>query len=828
MSNSLYTAQKISEIVSGKLLSTLKNTSLITQLLIDSRKLLNPSETLFFALVTDRNNGHNYINKKKKKGVKNFVISQPPKEDILNKEVNFILTDNTLTALQRLTTYHSSCFNIPKIAITGSNGKTIVKEWLYQTLKDDYNIVRSPKSFNSQIGVPLSVWQISEQHDLGIFEAGISNSGEMDKLEKIIQPTLGVFTHLGQAHAENFNTLPEKITEKLHLFYNVKHLIYCKDYQELHQQINNTPQLNNVQKICWSKKGNANLLISRIETSLHDTTIQGIYKNDFLAITIPFTDWASVENAITCWLVLLHLNLSNNSIQEQMAQLSPVAMRLELKEGINSCSIINDTYNSDLDSLAIAIDFLMQQNQYQKKTLILSDILQSSKDLSALYKQVAEIIHSKSITRLIAVGKGISEHRQYFAPNTIFFDNTDELIKNLSQFSFNSETILIKGARAFNFERISKILQQKAHETVFEINLSALTHNLNYYRGLLKPQTRLMAMVKAFSYGSGSFERANVLQFNNADYLAVAYADEGVELRRAGIKIPIMVMNPEQPSIETMLEYNLEPDVYSFRILNQIAECLNLLGNKKNINIHLEIDTGMHRLGFLPSEVNELIVRLKNKKEIKIKSIFSHLVGSEEHSLDYFTYKQAKEFEQTANEISSHFDYPIIKHIANSSAITRFPDLQFDMVRLGIGLYGVSSFDFEQQKLQNVGTLRSVISQIRAIKSGDTVGYNRRGVIQNDAKIATIPIGYADGLARRLGNGKGKFYVNGQLAPIVGSVCMDMVMIDVTNINCHEGDEVIIIGEKNPITNIAQQAETIPYEILTSISRRVKRIYFQE
>jgi alanine racemase len=747
----------------------------------------------------------------------------------LTFNANFIKVNNTLEALQRLGAYHSSRFNIEKIGITGSNGKTIVKEWLYQLLKDKYSIIRSPKSFNSQIGVPLSVWQINEEHQLGIFEAGISAPNEMENLAKIIKPTLGVITHIGQAHDENFTNRIQKISEKLKLFYSCKTLFYCKDFLDLQQQIFNTPELKQVEKVCWSTKSNANLLITRTEIHLFETTIQGIYQNDFLSITIPFTDAASIENAITCWLVLLHLKLPHSYIQEQMLQLSPVAMRLELKEGINNCSIINDSYNSDLDSLAIAIDFLLQQNQHQKKTLIISDLLQSAKDQTKLYKQVAEIIQLKSINRLIGVGKSIKEHQQFFRGiNAVFFDNTEELIKNLNQFNFNNETILIKGARLFGFERISKILQQKAHETVLEINLSALIYNLNYYRSLLKPGTKVMAMVKAFSYGSGSFEIANALQFNKIDYLAVAYADEGIELRKAGIRIPIMVMNAEQASIPGIIEYNLEPDVYSFRILNQLIEYLQITNDNRTINVHLEIDTGMHRLGFKAEDVNQLIVRLKNQRSIRIQSIFSHLVGSEDHTLDTFTRKQIKEFEQIANSIAQHFNYPIVKHIANSAAIARFPEAHFDMVRLGIGLYGISNYDFEKSRLQTVATLRTIISQIHFVKAGDTVGYNKKGILTKDSKIATIPIGYADGLSRRLSNGKGAFYVNGFMAPVVGNVCMDMTMIDVSNIPCNEGDEVIIFGEKNPITAIAQQAETIPYEILTGISRRVKRVYYQE
>lgn len=823
-----YEAEIVCEIVGGKMIQHSGTAYLIKQLLIDSRKLLNPAETIFFALVTERNDGHRYIGNLYQQGVRNFIISDKTFKPEEYFGANFILVEDTLKALQELASCHRLNFKIPVIGITGSNGKTIVKEWLFQLLKDKFNIVRSPKSFNSQIGVPLSVWQLNSDHQLAIFEAGISCPGEMQRLEAIIKPEIGLITNIGDAHSENFKDLTEKIDEKLKLFSSAKKLIYCRDYETLHQRIKDNQQLNDVEKICWSKKGNANLLISRVEQGEHDTLIQGIYKNDFLKITIPFIDTASIENAISCWLLMLELQLSNDFIAEQMAHLSPVAMRLELKEGISNCSIINDSYNSDLGSLAIAIDFLKQQNQHQKKTLILSDILQSNKDDVAIYKQVSHILKSKGINRLIGVGSFISKNQNLFEGEKYFFESTEELLKNMARFNFNNETILLKGARAFGFERISKLLQQKAHETILEINLTALINNLNYYKSLLQPQTKLMAMVKAFSYGSGSFEIANVLQFNNVDYLAVAYTDEGVELRKAGITVPIMVMNPEPQSFEAMLAYNLEPDVYSFRVLNQLCECLDLMGENKTLSIHIELDTGMHRLGFERNDINELIVRLKNKKNIIVKSVFSHFVGSEEHALDFYTHKQIKEFNELSGDIISHYSYPVLRHICNSSAISRFQEAQFDMVRLGIGLYGISSYDYEQNKLQQVGTLRSIISQIRNIKGNDTVGYNRKGVVKNDSRIATIPIGYADGLSRRLSNGKGKFYVNGHFAPIVGNVCMDMVMIDVTNIPCDEGEEVIIFGEKNPIANIAEAADTIPYEILTSISRRVKRIYYQE
>lgn len=825
-----YTISSISSIINGEIVGKNNQTFTIKNLIIDSRKLSNPETSLFFAIVGERHNGHTYIKELFEKGNRNFVVSVLPDSISLFPDTNFILVKDTLLALQQLCAYHRRLFKIPVIGITGSNGKTIVKEWLFQLMREDKNIVRSPKSFNSQVGVPLSVWQINEDHDLGIFEAGISKPNEMRLLENIIQPTIGIITNIGQAHDENFENQKQKTDEKLKLFLNSEVLIYCKDYLVLQDEISNNKTLRDIKAFTWSKKLRADLLIGRITKSDSESEIQAVYKNHFISISIPFTDEASIENAIHCWALLLYLGYENNVISRRMPFLSPVAMRLELKEGINNCSIINDSYNSDLGSLAIALDFLNQQKQHPKKTLILSDILQSGQTNESLYKEVAELIHKKGVTRLIGIGEAVSSQANQCDCEKSFYKSTADFIKQYNNSFFRDETILLKGARVFGFEAISKIIQQKAHETVLEINLNSIVHNLNYFRSKIKAETKIMAMVKAFSYGSGSFEIANILQFHRVDYLAVAYADEGIELRKAGITMPIMVMNPEEQSYDAMIQYNLEPEIYSFRVLGLFEESLKRSehNNAQLVPIHIKLDTGMHRLGFDEQDVNELIVRLKNNKHLIIKSIFSHLAASDEAEHDNFTWTQIKKFNAMSDNIKSHFTYPVIKHILNSAGVSRFPDAQFEMVRIGIGLYGIGADAVEQKQLQNVSTLKTSISQIRNIPAGETIGYSRKGVATKDMQIAVVPIGYADGLSRKLSNGKGKMIIKGQAAPIIGNVCMDMCMIDITNIKANESDEVVVFGDAYSITEVAKDVGTIPYEILTNVSRRVKRVYYQE
>ena len=785
--------------------------------------------SLFFAIKGDRRDGHEFIAGLYEAGVKNFVVNAAFNTSPF-PNANFLVVKEPLDALQLIAAHHRMQFAFPVLAITGSNGKTIVKEWLYQLLREDFHIVRSPKSYNSQIGVPLSVWEMRENNNLAIFEAGISEPSEMHKLEAIIRPDTGIFTNIGSAHDENFDNIAQKTTEKLRLFAHCKNLIYCKDYLVINEQIAKADFLpENIRYFTWSRRLKSDLQIGRVNKDNGETEIQGIFNNRFIDIRIPFTDDASIENAIHCWAYMLFAGIAPEVISERMMLLSPVAMRLEMKGGINNCSIINDSYNSDFGSLTIALDFLNQQKQHPKRTLILSDILQSGKDEKNLYKDVAELLQKKNISRLVGIGPAIGRQKDLFTGETHFYASTDDFLRDYHTGFFNNETILLKGARPFGFERIGKVLQQKAHETVLEINLNAVVHNLNYYRSRLKPETKLMVMVKAFSYGSGSFEMANVLQFHHAEYLAVAYADEGVELRKTGITLPIMVMNPEEQSFDSMIDFRLEPEIYNFRILQLFSEVAKRkLTPGDAFPVHLKLDTGMKRLGFDQDDINELVVRMRNHKHLKIASVFSHLAASDEAHHDGFTKQQVELFTKMANEIVRHFQYPVLRHILNSAGVIRFPEWQFDMVRLGIGLHGIAATIHEQKQLQFVSTLKTTISQIKTVKAGETIGYSRRGKLTRDSVIATVAIGYADGLNRKLGNGVGKMMVNGKYCPIVGSVCMDMTMLDITDVEAREGDEVIVFGSDYTIIDMARDLGTIPYEVLTSVSQRVKRIYFHE
>ena len=828
---SFFTISEINKIINGRVLFCKEENTYIKDILIDSRKLISPENCLFFAIPGKRNDGHNYLDRLYYKGIRNFIVSNPELNYSIYENANVLIVDDTLLALQNICTSHRKMFNIPVIGITGSNGKTIVKEWLFQLMSNDWKIIRSPKSYNSQVGVPLSVWQMNSKNDLAIFEAGISEQDEMDNLQKIIKPTIGIFTNIGQAHNENFIETTQKVGEKLKLFTKVDTLIYCPDHSEIQEVIIKSEILKSISSFTWSHKTDADLkIISVTKKTDNFTTIEGVFKENEISIKIPFTDDASIENSIHCWATLLLFNYKNDLIAERMLKLNPIAMRLELKEGIYNCSIINDSYNSDVNSLKIALDFLDQQNQHRKKTLILSDILQSGRNEIDLYSEIADLLEKKGIERFIGVGPAISRQANKFKIEKYFYENTDDFLKRFSFSSFNNECILLKGARVFEFEQISKALQQKTHETILEINLNALVHNLNYFRSKLKPSTKIMAMVKAFSYGSGSYEIANVLQFHNIDYLTVAYADEGVELRKAGITTPIMVMSPEVQSFDTIIKHSLEPEIYSFRILNLLEKAINksIIPKNKPIKIHIKLDTGMHRLGFEKKDMGVLLERLKVNSHIYVQSVFSHLAGSENTKHDNFTNEQIKSFVEMSDIIKKSIDHHVLLHILNSAGISRFPESQFDMVRLGIGLYGVGANKSEQKRLQNVSTLKSNITQIKTIKANNTIGYNREYTAKKDMTIGIVPIGYADGLNRKLGNSKGKLLVKGKFAPIIGNICMDMCMIDITEIKVKEGEEVIVFGEDFSITDFAKTLETIPYEVLTGISRRVKRIYFME
>jgi alanine racemase len=823
----MYNSKEIANIINGKLISEDIESQDIIDILIDSRRLINPNNCLFIALVSKKNDGHNYIQELYDKGVRNFIISDP--SSVL-PGTNCILTDDTLIALQKLTAAHRKKFKIPIIGITGSNGKTIIKEWLFQLMSPDKKISRSPKSYNSQVGVPLSVWQLKPDCEMGIFEAGISEPDEMGKLQPIINPTIGIFTNIGAAHSENFINTTQKVGEKLKLFTKVDTLIYNPDYADIQETIIRSQILESIKAFTWSRKQEANLKITKTEKSEENTLITGLFNKNELTITIPFTDEASIENAIHCWAAMLYLGYNNPIIENRMKNLQPIAMRLEMKEGINHCSIINDSYNSDINSLNIAIDFLNQQNQHKRKTIILSDILQSGQDEEELYSEIASLIQKKGIHKIIGIGKAIGKQKEKFKLESEFFPDTDTFLRSYSFAGFQNESILLKGARIFEFEQISHALQQKAHETVLEINLNALVNNLNYFRKKLHPETKIMAMVKAFSYGSGSFEIANILQYHHIDYLAVAYADEGVELRKAGITAPIMVMNPDEQSYDAIIKHNLEPEVYNFRSLDLLEEAtrVNIIPENKPVKVHIKLDTGMHRLGFLPGEIDQLIERLLAFSSIYVQSVFSHLASSENPADDDFTSYQIEQFQTMAARIQEKSDHHIMLHILNSAGISRFPEAQLDMVRLGISLYGVASSTSDIHKLENVSTLRSTISQIKTVYAGESIGYNRATIADKDITIGIIPVGYADGLNRKLSNGIGKIYIQNNAVPIVGNVCMDMCMVDISGMDVKEGDDVIIFGKEHPISELANALDTIPYEVLTNISRRVKRVYYHE
>jgi alanine racemase len=801
----------------------------INHLLIDSRNITVANTSLFFAIVTKNNNGHLYISELHNKGVRNFVVSEMPENIEKYEGSNFLDVKNTLDALQAIAIHHRKQFDIPVIGITGSNGKTIVKEWIFQLLSADKNIVRSPKSFNSQIGVPLSVWQMQPEHELAIIEAGISEPEEMKKLQNIIQPTIGIFTNIGSAHEKNFINNVQKTGEKLNLFTKTDVLIYCADSYEIQDRIIQSEILKQNKFFKWGCKNTADLVIKKQLKNSRNTTITGLFNSLEVSITIPFTDNASIENAIHCWALMLWLGYSNDIIASRMRLLTPVAMRLELKAGINNCSIINDSYSSDLNSLSIALDFMNQQNQHKNKTVILSDILQSALDDNELYGNVSKLLNLKGVTRIIGIGPSISDHDVLFSQKKSFYKSTDDFLNNVQLKAFNNETILIKGARVFEFEQISRLLQQKTHETVLEINLNALIQNLDYFKSKLKKGTKIMTMVKALSYGSGGFEIANVLQYHNIDYLAVAYADEGIELRKAGITRPIMVMNPEEESFDLINKYDLEPEIYSFRTLKLLIDSLNNAGKERTKqSIHIKIDTGMHRLGFAPGEINTLLSILKENDRITVKSVFTHLAVSENPEHDDFTLSQIKLLKEVCERLKKELPEPFLIHVLNSAGISRFKEAHLDMIRLGIGLYGISFYEEEQQNLQNVSTLKTIISQIKTINKGETVNYGRVWIADKKTTIAILPVGYADGLSRRLSDMGGYVYILGKKAMLIGSICMDMCTVDITDIDAKEGDTAFVFNDAISIKNLAKILHTIPYEILTSVSGRVKRVYYYE
>ena len=821
-----YSTEQIAALIGAQCTGTAEGT--VKWLLTDSRSLSFPEETLFFALVTKRGDGHRYIPDLYRRGVRRFVVSALPSQEQLQQmpEACFLQVKDTLAALQLLGEKHRAEYSIPVVGITGSNGKTVVKEWLAQLLSPDRHVTRSPRSYNSQIGVPLSVWQIDEHTDVALIEAGISRLNEMKRLKPIINPTIGVLTNIGGAHQEHFNSLQEKCMEKLTLFRDCDIIIYNGDDEEVCESVDRT--LQSAREIAWSRRdADKPLFISSVKKGEAGTTIYYCYLGFQGSYTIPFTDDASIENSLHCLAVCLYLRLRPEQIAQRMARLEPVAMRLEVKEAKHGSTLINDSYNSDIASLDIALDFMARrpESEGRSRVLILSDLMQTGQDSRSLYRKVAERIESRGIDHIIGIGPGLSASASRFHIKKSFYATTEDLLQSAELDTLRHSLILVKGSRSFGFDRIAERLALKVHETTLEIDLGAMVDNLNHYRSLMAPSVKTVCMVKAFAYGAGFYEIAKTLQDHRVDYLAVAVADEGEQLRKAGITASILVMNPELTAFKTLFENNLEPEIYSFTLLEEMIRACEREGYL-HYPVHIKIDTGMSRLGFRPDEMPRLISRLSRQSAVIPRSVFSHFAGSDSPEFDTFTHLQAARFDEAATALQAAFPHKILRHICNSAGIERFPEYHHDMVRLGLGLYGISPVG--DRLLHPISKLQTTILQIHDVPESETVGYSRRGQLVRPSRIASIPIGYADGLNRRLGNGHGYCIVNGQQARYVGNICMDVCMIDVTDIPCQEGDKVEIFGPELPVTQLAEWLGTIPYEVMTGISTRVRRVYSLE
>ena len=805
----LYSIEKITTLIGAHRFGS--SDSQVGWLLTDSRSLRFPEQTLFFAIRTARGDGHRYISDLYNRGVRSFVVETLPENSTADyPDANFLRVPSTIAALQRLAERHRDEFDIPVVGITGSNGKTWVKEWLYQLLLPSLYVTRSPRSYNSQIGVPLSVWLLSEKSRVGIFEAGISQPGEMDALHDIIQPTVGVITSLGSAHQENFRSLEEKCMEKLRLFHGTEAIVYPADNDIVSRCIRRSGYSG--ERIGWR--------LGTVDRTAEGTTITFDFKGQTIGYTIPYADEASIENSITCACTALYLGLTPEQIVERMAHLEPLAMRLEVKQGARNVTLINDSYNSDINSLDIALDFMHRRAEGRAATLVLSDIDQSGESAERLYTEVSALCRERGVDRFVGIGSELSAHADLIEiGEKHFFHTTAAFLASDLAHSLHDEVVLLKGARRFGFEQITEQLEEKVHQTILEVNLSVIVDNLNRFRSFLLPATKMVCMIKADAYGAGAIEIAKTLQEHRVDYLAVAVADEGVALRQAGITANIMVMNPEMTSFKTLFDYHLEPEVYSFALMDALIRAARSEGIA-GWPVHLKLDTGMHRLGFNvegeagEQEISELIARLHSQQAITPRSVFTHFVGSDSADFDEFSSRQFALFDSASRRIQQAFSHRILRHIDNSAGITHFPERQLDMCRLGIGLY------------REATTLKTTILQLRRVKAGESIGYSRRTMLTRDSVIAAIPIGYADGLNRHLGNRHGQCVVNGQRADYVGNICMDVAMVDVTGIDCREGDIVEIFGPQMPLESLAQQLDTIDYELMTAVSNRVKRIYY--
>lgn len=793
---------------------------IIRQVCTDTRRIDQPAESLFIALKGPSHDGHRFLKEAYQAGIRSFLVATVPESIDQFTGSTFIKATNTLIALQVLAAWHRRQYKGRLIAITGSNGKTIIKEWLAQIIQSAFKTIRSPKSYNSQIGVPISVLNISGDEQYAILEAGISMPGEMASLQRILDPDIGLICNIGDAHQENFADLASKAREKISLLKNCEIIFYCLDHILIHQELSSSGFPG--QKFSWSRIQPAHLQITGEMRQGSSCLLTARFHSNNVSLTIPFTDPASVENLIHIWLLLLTIGFDKATIQNQVAKLEPVRMRLEQKAGINRCTLINDYYNSDIQSLKIAIDLLFQQTPYTRKTIILSDILQTGQSEVSLYKEVSRLLEHRNLHRLIGIGPAIDRNRNQFSGSVSTWSSTAGFLSEINTDDFHDEAILLKGARSFAFEQISSILEARIHATTLEIRMNDLRYNLEQYRKIVGPDVRIMTMVKAFSYGSGGVEMAKFLAHERVDYLGVAFADEGIEIRRAGIKTPVMVMNPDFQQSDLIIDHHLEPEIYNWSGLNTFTQTIRKLG-LKSYPVHLKLDTGMHRLGFDYRETDLLLDFLSNHHEIYLKSIFSHLAASEDPANDDFTNLQISRFSESCNRLGEKINYPFLRHILNSSGIERFPQAHFDMVRLGIGLYGLGNTGIVD--LRPITTLKTIISQIHDLPAGESVGYGRRTILDKPTRIGIIPIGYADGIDRKLGNGNYRMIVKGKQAPTIGNICMDMTIIDLNGMGASEGDEVIIFGPQNPVTGMADILQTISYEVLTSVSSRVKRIY---
>lgn len=814
-----YGIRELADIISAKVTGGTRRKE-VDEIYFDSRTIYQPHNGIFFSF----HPFNSFVDDAYKKGIRVFVVKtvNEPLDDVV-----YLQVDSPIDALQTWAKFHRENFAFPVIGITGSNGKTIVKEWLNQLLWRDFSIVRSPKSYNSQIGVPLSVLQMNKTHNLGIFEAGISQPGEMEKLEEIIQPDIAVLTHIGTAHLENFSSKNELILEKIKLFKKAKKIVFSSEDEEVNKFIHDIYSGDHFDLFTYGKKEEDSLQLLEVLDNENGKQIKVWHADKTHQFQLPFHDSASVENILTVLTTLLAMELDLEKYLDQITTLLPIEMRLEIKEGIRNSILINDSFNSDLHSVKVALDVLAQQ-PFPRKSLILTDVLQSNLNKDELYKKVSELVNSYKLDDLVLIGEFVPKYKKLFKTKARTFVTTDDFLKTLSVQNVHDEAILLKGARPFQLEKISSFLERKSHDTVLEINLKALLDNVNFFKSKLKPETKMMAMIKANSYGTGSFEIAQTLEHQKIDYLGAAYADEGVELRKAGITLPIMVMNPEQSSYSSIIDYQLEPEIYSFRVLELFVQTLKEKSITAPYPIHLKIDTGMNRLGFRVEQIDELVNVLRTEKSVVVKSIFTHLATADVPEERDFALKQLQLFDLQYTKICSQLKIEPLKHALNSSGIIHFPDYQYDMVRLGIGMYGISDEQEVQKQLKNVATFKSVISRISEIEAGETVSYGRRFKAEKKTRIATVPVGYADGIRRSLGNGVGEVNIGGQLVKIVGTICMDMLMLDVSEIDCEEGDDVVIFGENPTISEVAEKMGTIPYEVLTSISARVKRVYYRE